>query len=154
MCVDKGWIAWPSSEGPGDARLVNPHQNNGPVISVIIWRFVASYLQPVIQQYESTTVWKELLQPKEPLRKLRTISVMNGSDHVPTTKSTLFSSEQRYIKEGTGKSMKNALYVQQYGKRHLLSWSNIEQWKNQAHSLSHCRVTLVWRHQADRQAII
>ena len=34
------------------------------------------------------------------------------------------------IKEGTGKSMKNALYVLQYAKRQLLGQSNIEQWKN------------------------
>jgi len=30
-------------------------------------------------------------------------------------------------KEGTGKSMKNALYVHQYGKRHLLGWSDFKQ---------------------------
>jgi len=30
-------------------------------------------------------------------------------------------------KEGCGKSMKNALHVQQYGKRHLLGWSEVEQ---------------------------
>jgi len=29
-------------------------------------------------------------------------------------------------KEGCGKSMKNALYVQRYGKRHLSGWSNID----------------------------
>jgi len=55
-------------------------------------------------------------------------------------------------KEGTGKSMKNALHVQRYGKRNLLGWSNIKQWKNQAHSLSHCWATRVWRHQTGRQA--
>jgi len=33
---------------------------------------------------------------------------------------------------GIGKSMKNALYVQQYGKRHLLGGSNIKKAKNQA----------------------
>jgi len=44
--------------------------------------------------------------------------------------------------------MKNALNVQRYGKMHLLGWSNVEQWKNQARSLSHCWITRV---QADRQ---
>jgi len=39
-------------------------------------------------------------------------------------------------KEGRGKSMKNALYVQRYGKRHLSGWSDVEQWKNQARSQS------------------
>jgi len=49
------------------------------------------------------------------------ISVTNGSHHVPTTKSTLFmvNKDEWDTKEGHGKSMKNALYVQQYGKRHL-----------------------------------
>jgi len=59
-----------------------------------------------------------------------------------------FRGEQRWdTKEGRGKSMKNTLHVQWYGKRHLSGWSNIKQWKNQAHSLSHCWVTRVWRHQ-------
>jgi len=33
--------------------------------------------------------------------------------------------------------MKNAFYVQQYNRRHLLGWSDTEQWKNQGCSLSH-----------------
>ena len=36
-----------------------------------------------------------------------------------TTKLTLFADEWN-TKEGTGKSMKNALYVMRYAKRHLL----------------------------------
>jgi len=38
---------------------------------------------------------------------------------VPTTKSTLFvvNKDEWYTKEDHGKSKKNALYVQQYGKR-------------------------------------
>jgi len=73
-----------------------------------------------------------------------------GWYHVPTTKLTLFvvNKDEWYTKEGRAKSMKNALYVQWYGKRHLSNWSDIEQWKNQARSLSHYWVTWVWRHQA------
>jgi len=54
---------------------------------------------------------------------------MEGN-HVPTTKLTLLvvSTDEWDTKEGTW----NALYVQQYGKRH---WSNTEQQKNQACSL-------------------
>jgi len=81
--------------------------------------------------------------------KLWVISVMNGSHHVSTTKLTLFmvSKDEWDTKEGTDtcKSMKNTFNA---CKRHLLGWSNIKQWKNQAGSLSHCWVTLVWRHQA------
>jgi len=48
----------------------------------------------------------------------RTISVTNGSHHVPTTKSTLFvvNKDEWDTKEGRGKSTKNALHVQRYGK--------------------------------------
>jgi len=39
------------------------------------------------------------------------ISIVKGSDHVPTTKLTLFavSKDQWHTKEDTGKSIKNAL---------------------------------------------
>jgi len=42
------------------------------------------------------------------------ISVINGSHHMPTTKSTLFmvNKDEWDTKEGHAKSMKNALYVQ------------------------------------------
>jgi len=45
----------------------------------------------------------------------------NGSHHVTTTKLTLLamSNDVKDTKEGHGKSMENALYAQQYGKRHL-----------------------------------
>jgi len=73
-------------------------------------RFVAHYIQPVIQQYESTTVCKKNFYNQ------------NGSQHMPTTKSTLFvvSKDEWDTKEGTGEFMKNALHVRWYGKRHLL----------------------------------
>jgi len=45
----------------------------------------------------------------------------------------MVSKDEWGTKEGTGKFMKNMLYEQQYPKRHLSGWSNVEQWKNQAH---------------------
>jgi len=56
-----------------------------------------------------------------------------------TTKLTLFtvSKDEWNTKEDTGKSLKNVLDVLRYTKRHLLGWSDVEQWKNQAGSLSH-----------------
>jgi len=50
---------------------------------------------------------------------------------MPTTKSTPFvvSKDEWDKKEGPGKSMKNALYVQLHDKRHLFGWSDIEQRK-------------------------
>jgi len=49
---------------------------------------------------------------------------------VPTTKSTLFvvNKDEWYTKEGCGKFIKNALYVQWYGKRYH-STSNSEKIK-------------------------
>ena len=60
-------------------------------------------------------------------------------------KSTLFAvrKDEWDTKENIGKSMKNALYVLQYAKRLLSGQSGVEQYKNQAHSLSHYRVTLI-----------
>ena len=61
-----------------------------------------------------------------------------------TTKLTPFtvSKDEWNTKEDTGKSLKNTLHVLWYAKRHLSHLSDIEQWKNQATSLSryelHC----------------
>jgi len=59
-------------------------------------------------------------------------------------KLTLFivSKDEWHTKEGTDKSVKNALYVQQYGKWHLMDWSDVKQWKYQSYSFSHCQITL------------
>jgi len=75
----------------------------------------------IYQQYESTTVLKITSAIKvATIWKLQTVSITNGNHHVPTTKSTLFavSKDKCDTKEGPGKSMKNALYIQQYGKRY------------------------------------
>ena len=68
-----------------------------------------------------------------------------GKSSFATATSTLFtvSKDEWDTKEDTGKSMKNALYVLQYAKRHLSGQSDVEQQKNQAHSLSRYQVTLV-----------
>ena len=74
-------------------------------------------------------------------------SLHKGSHHM-YHQTDAFCCRQRWMenKENTCKPMKNALYILQYTKRHLLGWSSIEQWKNQASSLSCYRVTLLWRH--------
>ena len=52
-----------------------------------------------------------------------------GKPSCATTKSTLFtvSKDEWDTKEDTGKSMKNALYVLRYAKRHLSGRSDVEQ---------------------------
>jgi len=49
-----------------------------------------------------------------------------------TTRLTLFtvSKDEWNTKEDTGKSMKNALHILWYTKRHLSGWSDVIQWKN------------------------
>jgi len=75
--------------------------------------------------------------------------IMQRKPSRATTKLMLFtvSKDEWNTKEDTGKSLKNALHVLRHAKRHLLGWSDVEQWKNQGRSLSRRRVTLVWRHQ-------
>jgi len=72
---------------------------------------------------------------------------------LPQNQHFMVSKNEWDKKQDTGKSMKNALHAQQYGKTHPSSWSNVKQQKNQAHSLSHCQVMLVWRHQSVRQLV-
>jgi len=64
----------------------------------------------------------------------------NGSYHVHTTKSTLFvvNKYEWYTNEGRTKSMKNALYVQRYGKSTSQTEATSNSKKNQARTLSHC----------------
>ena len=52
-----------------------------------------------------------------------------GKPSRATAKSTLFavSKDEWDTKEDTGKSMKNALYVLRYAKRHLSGRSDVEQ---------------------------
>jgi len=52
---------------------------------------------------------------------------MEGIMCLYTTKLTPFvvSKDEWDTKKGTGKSMQNALYVQRYGKKHLLGWSDV-----------------------------
>ena len=52
-----------------------------------------------------------------------------GKPSCAHTKSTPFSvsKDEWDTKEDTGKSMKNALYVLRYAKRHLLGQSDVEQ---------------------------
>jgi len=53
---------------------------------------------------------------------------------------------QRRTKVIFGKTMMWALELLRLAKRHISGRSNVEQWRNQACSYSHYRVTLVWRH--------
>jgi len=52
--------------------------------------------------------------------------------------------EQRRTKLSFGRAMMWALELQQLAKRRISGRSDVEQWRNQAHSLSNYWVTLIW----------
>ena len=58
--------------------------------------------------------------------------------------------EQRRTNVSFGRTMMQVLELQWLAKRHMLGRSDIEQWRNRAHSPSGYWVTLVWRHQIVR----
>ena len=83
------------------------------------------------------------------MKSMDDFSLRKGSHHVqPQLTLVTVSKDEWNTKEDTGKSLKNALHLLRYAKRYLSGWSDVEQWKNQARSLSCYQVTLVWRHQA------
>jgi len=84
--------------------------------------------------------------------KNQMIFILKGTHHVlPPNQHVSLSAKMNDTL--VSKSMKNALYVLWYAKRHILGWSDTKKWKNRASGLSHCRVTLVWRHQAVNQSV-
>jgi len=123
-------------QGKGTALLwlVNsrmPHQNNGTVLPSYI-----NYHLKSEQKNESTTVWKATTK-------------ITDNFHCKWKPSQAYlnslGEDKWETKEDTGKSIKNTLYIQWCGNRHLSGWSDVEQWKNQVHILSSCWVMLVWR---------
>ena len=88
---------------------------------------------------------KHLCYQNSRYEKYRRLPLREGKPLRAIAKLTLFtvSKDEWDTKEDTGKSMKNALYVLRYAKRHLSERSDIKQRKNQARSLSRYRVVLV-----------
>jgi len=117
--------------------LVNPfiqYRNNRtarPTYVFIVWKEDAS--SPAMFNLLCSSTNQQLFEKNfcNQSSRYENYGRFNGSHHVSTTKSTLFvvNKDEWYTKEDRGKSMKNALYVQRYGKRHLLGWSDIEQRK-------------------------
>ena len=63
--------------------------------------------------------------------KIRQFLITQMKPSHATTKLTFFtvSKDEWNTKEDTDKSLKNALHILRYAKRHLSGWSDIEQWK-------------------------
>jgi len=132
-----------------------------PHAPVIVWNWsihCPSLLSAMFDSLHSSTnqevFEKHLCNKSSHYEKCGWFLVMQRKPSRATTNLMLFivSKDEWNTKEDTGKFLKNALNVLQCAKRHLLGWSDVEQWKNQACSLSRYLVTLVWRHQAGRLA--
>jgi len=61
------------------------------------------------------------------------------------------SKDEWETKEGPGKSIKNALYVQRHGKSRLFGWSDIEQQKKQPVALAIVKLLVT---ESIRQAVM
>jgi len=104
--------------------------------------FVVSYVKPITLQYKSELFKKHLCNQNSHYEKHL---LCKGSHHVvPPNQHFTVSKDEWNTKEGTGKLMKNVLYILGYAKKHLLGWSDVQKWKKSS-SLSHCQITL---HQA------
>jgi len=102
--------------------------------------FVSSYVQPIIQQYESTQLSKRTSATKVATKKFTDNFHYEWKPSYTYHKIDTFSCE-----DGTQRQVLVSpwrMHCMKYGKTHLSGWSGIEQQKN------HCRVTQVWRHQA------
>ena len=60
---------------------------------------------------------------------------------------------QRRTKVSFSRTMMWALQLLQLAKRHIYGQSDVEQWRNRAHSLSSYRVMLVWRRKSVSQIV-
>ena len=67
--------------------------------------------------------------------KYRRFLITQRKPTCATTKLKVFTDEWDTNKD-TGKSLKNALHLLWYAKRHLSGWSDGEKWKNQAVALA------------------
>ena len=132
--------------------------------SIIIWKWGIHYvsLSTIFNLLHSNTNWdlikKHLYNQGSHYEKYRwfPLHMQGRKPSRATTKSTLFavSKDEWNTNEDTGWCMKNALYVLRYAyQMYILDWSDVENWKNQARSVSCYRVMLVWRHQLGSQSV-
>jgi len=119
-----------------------------PQQSVTSWkwggllRFVFSYALPVTQHYKRRTVQETWIHS---IQKIRAKSMHCLGEAILCYSELTFSVVSKKNWNTKGKSMMCALYILQLVKRHILGWSDVEQWRNQARSHIHYQVTLGWR---------
>jgi len=153
-CYTAVWIK-NCSKSTSVIKVATMKNTMGPCAPVIIWSWsihcpsLSAMFDSIHNNTNQELFEKHLCNHGSHYEKYRRFFVMQRKPSCATTKLTLFtvSKYEWNTKEDTGMSLKNTLHVLWYAKRHLLGWSDIEQWKNQARSLSHYWVTLVWRHQ-------
>jgi len=108
-----------------------------PCTPVIVWNWSihCPSLSAVFDSLHSSTnqemFEKHLCNKSSHYEKYGWFLVMQRKPSHATIELTLFtvSKDEWNTKEDNGKSLKNALYVLQYAKRHLSGWSNVKQWK-------------------------
>ena len=115
--------------------LVNtriPHQKKwrctpAPIIVKYPLHFVVSHVQPVHSITNQELFEKHLCNRSSHYEKYRQFPLQREAITCYHLIDTYTVSQDEWdTKEGTGKSMKNALYVLQYSKRHLSGRSNVK----------------------------
>jgi len=142
LCIqhtDNNWYNWVTQCHCFDVVCVD-----SPVI-IMLCRYidtVASYIQPVVQQYESLKITSAI--------EVGTMKITDNFRYKwkPSCayhKIDTFCSKQRWMGHKG-----RPCYVHEecnvFTVVHLLGWIGIEQQKNLACNFSHCWVTWVWRH--------
>jgi len=127
---------------------IKKHDGATPPAIIWNWSIHCPSLSPMFKN-SSTNQELHLCNQSSHYEKIWMISVTQVNHHIqPPNQCFWLSAKKWNTKEDTGKSLKNELDILQYAKRHLSGWSDVEQWKNQARSLSCYQVMLVWRHQS------
>jgi len=120
--------------------LVNPHRNNGTARSTYVFivckedASLPAMFNPLCSNMNQQ-LFKKTSAVKVAIMKIMDNSCYEWKLSRVYHKIDTFRGEKK-TKEGTDKSMKNALHVQWYGKRHLLGRSDVEQWKNKPLALA------------------
>ena len=111
--------------------------------------------QAIMLCFQWCLTFYKMFQAKDSVRNTSAITAVTNSSMKSWCSTTANrhlrssgqrSAEQRRTKVSFSRTMMQALELLQLAKRHILGQSDEDQWKDQAYSLSHFWVMLVWRH--------
>jgi len=101
-----------------------------PIISIVFWKedaLLLAMFNPLYNSMNQQLFKKNFYNQSSHYENYRWFPLW--MEAIMCLKHFVVSKDKWDTKEGTGKSMKNALYAQWYGKWHLLGLSNIKQRK-------------------------